>query len=247
VSNIVKINDTDFGGEVKRTVDGRDLRAALAVRKDYSNWMKAQIKRARLVENRDYITFAQKGVGGQFDSTEYHLTIEAGKHIAMMSGTDKGFEVREYFIECERVAKQRVQPINLDDPAALRAALLNYTEKVQVLETTVKHQAPKVEFADALLNADGTTLVRDVAKTIGVRVRPLERALRDKGVILPNNAPAAQYVTKGYFKEDTHPYETKTRGTQISHTARVTGKGIEFIRRFVRRHAGLFGQQTGAA
>lgn len=138
-------------------------------------------------------------------------------------------------------------PISLDDPASLRAALLGYTEKVIALETTVKAQAPKVEFADALLNADGTTLVRDVAKTIGVGVRPLEKALRDKGVILANNAPAAQYVTKGYFKEDTHPYETKTRGTQISHTARVTGKGIEFIRRFVQRHAGLFGRQTGAA
>lgn len=137
--------------------------------------------------------------------------------------------------------------ISLDDPSALRAALLGYTEKVLMLETTVKAQAPKVEFADALLNADGTTLVRDVAKTIGVGVRPFEKALREKGVILPNNAPAAQYVSRGYFKEDTHPYETKTRGTQISHTARVTGKGIEFIRRFVQRHAGLLGHQTGAA
>nr|WP_233101624.1 phage antirepressor KilAC domain-containing protein [Variovorax sp. IB41] len=147
----------------------------------------------------------------------------------------------------QELEQQVVAPISLDDPVALRAALLGYTEKVLALETTVKAQAPKVEFADALLNADGTTLVRDVAKTIGVGVRPLERALREKGVILANNAPAAQYVSKGYFKEETHPFETKTRGTQISHTARVTGKGIEFIRRFVRRHAGLLGRQAGAA
>lgn len=139
----------------------------------------------------------------------------------------------------------RGQAVDLNDAAALRQALLGYTEKVLALETTVKQQAPKVEFADALLNADGTTLVRDVAKTIGVGVRPLEKALREKGVILSNNAPAAQYVSKGYFKEDTHPYETKTRGTQISHTARVTGKGIEFIRRFVRRHSAIFGQTHG--
>lgn len=137
-------------------------------------------------------------------------------------------------------------PISLDDPAALRAALLGYTEKVIALENTVKAQAPKVEYADALLHADGTTLVRDVAKALGVGVRALEKALRDKGVILANNAPAATYVAKGYFKEATHPFETKTRGTQISHTARVTGKGIEFIRRFVRRHAGLFGGKQGA-
>ncbi len=143
--------------------------------------------------------------------------------------------------------RQALTPINLDDPASLRAALLGYTEKVMALETTVKEQAPKVEFADALLHADGTTLVRDVAKALGVGVRALEKALREKGVILANNAPAATYVAKGYFKEATHPFETKTRGTQISHTARVTGKGIEFIRRFVRRHAGLLGGKPGAA
>lgn len=245
----LKLLDRQVGDDLIKTCDGRDLHAELRIGKDYTNWAKAQIKRGRLIEDRDYVVLAQKGVNptGGRPASEYHFTVEAGKHIGMMSNSERGFEVREYFIECERVAKQKVQPIDLNDASALRAALLNYTEKVQVLETTVKHQAPKVEFADALLNADGTTLVRDVAKTIGVGVRPLEKALRDKGVILPNNAPAAQYVTKGYFKEDTHPYETKTRGTQISHTARVTGKGIEFIRRFVRRHAGLFGRQTGTA
>lgn len=138
------------------------------------------------------------------------------------------------------------RPIVLDDPVSLRAALLGYTEKVIALEATVKAQAPKVEYADALLHADGTTLVRDVAKALGVGVRALEKALRDKGVILANNAPAATYVAKGYFKEATHPFETKTRGTQISHTARVTGKGIEFIRRFVRRHSDLLGAKQGA-
>jgi hypothetical protein len=43
------------------------------------------------VEGRDFITFAQKGernegVRGASISIEYHLAIEAGKHIAMMSG-----------------------------------------------------------------------------------------------------------------------------------------------------------------
>jgi phage anti-repressor protein len=34
-----------------------------------------------------------------------YLTVEVSKHIGMLSGTDKGFEVREYFIECERRAR----------------------------------------------------------------------------------------------------------------------------------------------
>ena len=69
---------------------------------------RVQIERARLVEGRDYL-LTQKGEqlpSGMKYLKEYILTIEAGKHIAMMSGTDKGFEVREYFIECESRAAQ---------------------------------------------------------------------------------------------------------------------------------------------
>jgi phage anti-repressor protein len=69
-----------------------------------------QIERVRLLENRDFVVLAQKGVNpkGGRPSLEYHLTLDAGKHVAMMSGTDKGFEVRDYFIACEKVAKSKV-------------------------------------------------------------------------------------------------------------------------------------------
>lgn len=133
----------------------------------------------------------------------------------------------------------RGSAIDVNNPRALRALLLDYTEKVEALETKVAEQAPKVEYADALLNADGTTLVRDVAKALGVGPKKLYDALKLKGVILPNNAPAAKYASAGYFKEGTHSYETNSRGTQIAHTPRVTGRGIEFIRRFIARHPDL--------
>lgn len=107
MSNIVniQIHDRQVGDELIKTCDGRQLRAELGVKKDYTSWVKAQIARARFVENRDYITYTQKGVGGKFDSSEYHFTLEAAKHIGMMSGTDRGHEVREYFMACERIAK----------------------------------------------------------------------------------------------------------------------------------------------
>lgn len=61
-----------------------------------------------LVENRDFVLLPQKGEQrgrGGHNRSAYHLTVDAAKHIAMMSGTDKGFQVREYFIECERRAQ----------------------------------------------------------------------------------------------------------------------------------------------
>ena len=102
MQQLIEINNSKIGGKEVQTVNARNLHAGLEVGKDFSNWIKAQIKRARLQQNIDFVTVAQKGVGGKFDSIDYHLTIEAGKHVAMMCGTDKGFEVRDYFIECER-------------------------------------------------------------------------------------------------------------------------------------------------
>jgi len=88
------------------TVRGRVLHGRLGVSKDFTSWAKAQVQRGRLVEGRDYLLTQQgeQRASGTKRVSEYHFTVEAAKHIAMMSGTDKGFEVRDYFIECERRA-----------------------------------------------------------------------------------------------------------------------------------------------
>lgn len=101
---LVKIERNQIAGKTVQTANARELHTFLAVKKDFSDWIKAQIKRAMLKDGADYITVPQKGEGGKFTAIEYHLTIEAGKHIAMLAGTAKGKEVREYFIECERRA-----------------------------------------------------------------------------------------------------------------------------------------------
>lgn len=128
---------------------------------------------------------------------------------------------------------------------ALRLAA-EQQEQIELQQAALEAARPKVVYADAMLNADGTVLVRDAAKTIGVPVRKLEKALREKGVILPDNAPAARYVAQGYFKESLHHFDTNTRGRQLSRVARVTGRGLEFLRRFVERHADLFAQASRA-
>jgi phage anti-repressor protein len=65
------------------------------------------------VEKRDFIVFTQKGenpVGGR-PVTEYHLSIDSAKHVAMMCGTDKGFEARFYFsaLLCYNLSTDMIQ------------------------------------------------------------------------------------------------------------------------------------------
>jgi len=136
-----------------------------------------------------------------------------------------------------------VMPKNYKESIVHLLAQIEATERAEALASErailIEQQAPKVEFAEVLMNAEGTTLVRDVAKIIGVPVKKFYAALKLKRVLLQNQAPAAKYVERGYFKEGTKAYETLTRGTQIGHTARVTGTGIEFLRRFAKKHADL--------
>lgn len=109
MSNIVniQIQDRQVGDELVQTCNGREIHAELGVAKDYTSWVKAQLKRGRFIENRDYLNFTQKGENSSRGrpTSEYHFTLEAAKHIGMMSGTDRGHEVREYFMACERIAK----------------------------------------------------------------------------------------------------------------------------------------------
>jgi phage anti-repressor protein len=52
----------------------------------------------------------QTGRGGH-NREQISLTIDCFKSLAMMAGTSKGKEVRQYFLKCERIAKQAVEII----------------------------------------------------------------------------------------------------------------------------------------
>lgn len=138
----IPIAQREIVGEFVPTFDGRDLHAYMGVGKDYTNWAKAQIKRARLIESKDFVKLAQKGELSATGQTrhEYHFTIEAGKHIAMMSGTARGSEVREYFLACERQARSAVPTVKDPQIAAVILALT----RVDAVEQEQKRQAEEL-------------------------------------------------------------------------------------------------------
>ena len=124
---------SNIGAESVKTCSARSVHAELGVKKDFSDWIKAQIKRAMLVENVDFVVLPQKGenLAGGRPALEYHLTIEAGKHIAMLSGTAKGRKVREYFLECERQAKEAAVVLTPMQTLLLAAQRLVELEQLQ--------------------------------------------------------------------------------------------------------------------
>lgn len=250
---------TALGGETVPTVNARDLHRFLEVGKDFSTWIKAQIERGRLVENRDYVTFENLSSPNSGSAkarpqvlTEYALTLEAAKHIGMMSGTEKGFEVREYFIACEKRAKATValarDPIEvLNDPAAMRGLLLTYSEKVISLEAKVAESAPKADFYDRFSNADGLYGLENAGRALGLGPRKFCRFLAQKHMFHQGGVlvPYVQFRQAGLFEIKSDLVDDKVRMRSF-----ITPKGLQYFAKLLGRPVpgeDLFAGATEAA
>ena len=240
----IQIQDRQVGDELIKTCDGRQLRAELGIRKDYTTWVKAQIARARFVENRDYITYTQKGVGGKFDSSEYHFTLEAAKHIGMMSGTDRGHEVREYFIACERIAKEAgalEQTTNmaaaLGNPQVLRQTLLVYTEKVIILEDKVADLEPKAAALEQITASKESLTLTQAAKVLGIKLDELTTFMHEKGWVYRQNkswVAYAKHIHSGVLKYKEARYtDEKTEMGVLRPYCHITPKGLTKLARLL--------------
>lgn len=103
---LIPLTEGEIRGYSQPLCNARDLHAFLEVGKDFSNWVKDRIEQHGFVEGQDFMVFANFGENpqGGRPAKEYHLTVEAAKHIAMAEHTPRGKEARDWFIECERIA-----------------------------------------------------------------------------------------------------------------------------------------------
>jgi anti-repressor protein len=89
-------------------VNARELHEFLNIGRDFSTWIKDKLQKYGFVENQDFIVFTESGenpFGGR-PSTEYILTMDTGKEIAMVENNIKGSQIRRYFIAVEKKYKQ---------------------------------------------------------------------------------------------------------------------------------------------
>ena len=242
MQELIHIDPHKIGDDIINSVNARDLHGFLEVQKDFSDWIKVQIERARLVEHRDFEVFPFLGEkSGGRPRTDYYLTLDAAKHIGMMSGTDKGFEIRDYFIECERrVQTLATKPANLSRLEILTMAI-EAEKKVQELSCTVEAQAediaamePKAAFCDAVSRADDTHTVTEAAKILGTGQNRLFDWLKDqKYLYVCGNGymPFQDYLDNGLFRVTEQHYEDQHGRDRIYAKVLVTGKGMVAIQR----------------
>ena len=217
-------------------VSGRTLHKELGVQTEYKKWF-GRMAEYGFTEGDDFVRVTQKWdtPGGIQNVTDHALKLDMAKEIAMIQRTEKGKQVRQYFIQVER---------DYNSPEKIMARALNIANtRLSLLETTLEQMKPKALFADAVAASKTSILIGELAKIItqngyNIGQNRLFGWLRDRGYLhrggSSRNLPTQRYMEMGLFeiKETTH---TNPDGTVlITKTTKVTGKGQQyFINKFL--------------
>jgi phage antirepressor YoqD-like protein len=146
-------------------------------------------------------------------------------------------QVRDYLLDTEQAAPARAE---LTDDEFIHRALEISVKRIEALKERVAELEPKAELADNYLTAEGgARLVRQVAKTLGLKEHELRTFLLDEEIIFTRHSPCgetqydhyAQYAH--YFKPTEHIVNHRW-GSCTHYTLMVIPRGVELIHRRLR-------------
>lgn len=193
MNELLKINTTD---SERITVSARDLHEALEVKTQFKDWFPRMCEYG-FEDGKDFCSFLSESTGGR-PSQDAQITVDMAKEIAMLQRTEKGKEVRKYFIQIEK---------EWNSPERVMARALTIANKtIETLKIENSEMKPKAEYFDNLVERNLLTNFRDTAKELGLRQTDLINNLIEDGYIYRDQKsklkPYAEYgkTGKGLFE-----------------------------------------------
>ena len=239
-TDLIKVQIEWIGGTQVQRVEARDMYLGLGLaRAEWSRWAARNIEGDTFfVENKDWAGFVLNTNGN--DTQDYVITLEFAKHLAMMARTEKAYDYRNYFLECERRAMSAVPALpNFADPAAAARAWADEVEAKQVavaevaqLKNEVSELAPAAAALARIASDDENFCLTDAAKHLQTGPRKLTKMLLDKGWIYPREAKKGYVAAQSKLDCNylTHRYgnyqDPDTGQWKKSAQVLVTSKGI---------------------
>ncbi|EJP28304.1 phage antirepressor protein KilAC domain protein [Selenomonas sp. FOBRC9] len=246
MTNAIALIFDNENGEVR--ISGRQLHMFLEVQTPYTKWFDRMTEYG-FTENVDFNLDKNVQVqneGGREVKRElidHLMTLSMAKELAMLQRTDKGKEVRLYFIRVEE---------EWNTPERVMARALRFSERIlsdtKALLTDAQKQIerdrPKVLFADSVSTSHTTILIGELAKIIkqnGVNMgqNRLFQWMRENGYLIGRrgtdyNMPTQKAMEMGLFTIKETAVSHADGHTSISKTPKVTGKGqVYFVNKFV--------------
>ena len=222
----------DFKGD-SATVSARDLYRSLEVKTRFSQWVEQNFKMFK--ENEDFssvvTTTQQNQYGGVKKLQDYAVTIRMAEHLAMMSKTSKGYEVREYFIQVEK---------DFNSPEKIMARALKIADrkivslehKNEVLQLELEEVRKQTDYLDLILQTKDMLTTTQIAQDYGMSANKFNQILKQVGIQRKVNGQwilYTKYQGKGYIASRTFDYVGKDNKVHSKITTVWTQLGRRFI------------------
>ena len=182
----------NYDGE-QPTVSARALHTGLEISRRFSVWFETNSQ--GFVENEDYTSVLSGTVvnnGAHREIQDYSLSVDMAKHICLMSRTEKGKQIRQYFIDLEKAWNTPEQIFARALKMADREIEKLKSNNASLIED-VQRMKPKEIFADAVSASNTSILIGELAKLLkqnGIETgqRRLFTWMRDNGYLIKSGS-----------------------------------------------------------
>lgn len=144
---LIKVTTNEEG---QKLVSARELHELLVIsegkQERFSQWFNRHLQYG-FEENVDFTSvkvFTVVNNGAKRELDDYAMTIDMAKELAMLQKSEKGRKVRQYFIECEKVAQQshEMPKMTLEE---IMIAQLQEQQRIKQQQAVIEQQVQTVE------------------------------------------------------------------------------------------------------
>ena len=228
MNELIPIRKSKGGRDV---VSARELHQFLEVGTRIDMWFNRRLEEYGFVQGVDY-------QGPVLDNgfTDYIITLDMAKELAMVERNEKGREIRQYFIWAEtKLRRLVIDPPVFRLPGTYKEALqqlITKEEQREAIEQQLVLARPKVAFFDAVAAATNCIPMASAAAVLklpGIGRNLLFRMLRADGILKRNNEPMQAQINAGHFQVEPKTYDAGVdgvKGKRLATITRVTPLGL---------------------
>lgn len=234
-NELVPVYETSIGEKV---VYGTELHTVLGVKTAYKDWSVRRFNDVEAIENEDFEAAQICAPSGQAKK-DHIIKLDTAKEMAMPGRSDKGKQVRRYFIQIEKKYKGRIFKSTLTGKELMALAVIEAQKTIEEQNQAIERLLPKEVFADAVAASGSCILIGELAKIlrqngIDTGERRLFAYLREEGYFIRRkgtdyNMPTQRSMELGLFQIRERTITNPDGSIRITKTVLVTGKGQQYF------------------
>ena len=192
-------------------------------------------------ESDNHGTFSPQEIAAKSRKEHIYLTVDCFKQLGMVAGTEKGKEIRRYFLNCEKLLKEQQNLNNLVLSGDVATTLLAFIQEQKQLTSNLMERTKKLDqIEEASKTHKGARAVidseNDESYSIADEYISVDQYLVSIGLleITSTAKNAIHRRAASFYRTDTHREPRKIANKNV-----YVGTEIEYIRQAVKSVLGL--------